>query len=266
MSFNQATLDPWSLEKSVNECKRLGIPYLAPWRHKLGDPDQAASLIRNAGLRVSSLCRGGWFSAPTADRRRERMDDNCRAIDEAATLGSPVLVIVTGPADGQSLDHARALVVESLAELAPYAAKAGVTLGLEPLHPMFAGDRSVVVTMKHANDLVAKIAHPALGVIVDVFHVWWDPDVYLEIERAAGTIAGFHVSDWPVPLPGILMSRDLMGNGVIELKRLREAVEAAGYRGPIEVEIFNEQLWQRADEGALEEICERYDRYVLTPK
>jgi len=263
MSFNQITLDPWSLEHCVRECERLGIPFIAAWRHKLKNCKESALLIRNAGLRLSSLCRGGWFSAPSEAERREKIEDNRRAIDEAAELGSPLLVIVTGPANGQTLDGARELVVDALEELAPYAATAGVALGIEPLHPMFAADRSVVVTLKQANDMAEKIAHPSIGVVVDAFHVWWDPEVYKEIARTGKNILGYHVSDWAVPLPGILTGRSLMGDGVIELRRLREAVERAGYSGPIEVEIFNEALWKNADHGMLELICERYRQHVL---
>ena len=263
LSFNQVTLDPWSLEKCVRECERLGIPYIAAWRHKLGNCRQSAKLIRDAGLRLSSLCRGGWFSAPTQAEQQQKMDDNRKAIDEAAELGSPLLVIVTGPANGQTLDDARKLVVDALEELAPHAASANVMLGIEPLHPMFAADRSLVVTLKQANDIAEKIAHPAIGVVVDAFHVWWDPEVYTEIARAGKNILGYHVSDWAVPLPGILMGRSMMGDGVIELRRLREAVERAGYRGPIEVEIFNEEIWKNADNGMLELICERYRQHVL---
>jgi len=263
MSFNQVTLDPWTLERCVRECERLGIPYIAAWRHKLGHCRESAKIIRDSGLRLSSLCRGGWFSAPTKAQRREKIEDNRRAIDEAAELGSPLVVIVTGPANEQTLDDARLLVVDALQELAPHAANAGVALGIEPLHPMFAADRSVVVTLKQANDMAEKIAHAAVGVVVDAFHVWWDPEVHAEIARAGKNILGFHVSDWAVPLPGILMGRSLMGDGVIELRRLREEVERAGYQGPIEVEIFNEELWNNADNGMLELICERYHQHVL---
>ncbi len=195
-------------------------------------------MIRREGLRVSSLCRGGWFSAPTAEERRKRVADNRLAIEEAASLGAPVLVIVSGPANGQTLDDARATVLDGLLEVLPDAEKAGVTLGIEPLHPMYAAERSVVVTLKQANDLADQLSSSAAGVVVDVFHVWWDPEVMQQIERARGRIAGFHVSDWPVPLPGILMGRAMMGDGVIELRKLRRAVDATGYNGPIEVEIF----------------------------
>ncbi|MGH9615496.1 MAG: sugar phosphate isomerase/epimerase family protein [Acidobacteriaceae bacterium] len=259
LSFNQITADPWSLEQTVSNCSRSGIPYIAVWRHKLdGGATNAARTIQAAGLRVSSLCRGGWFSAPTAKERREPIDDNRRAIEEAASLGAPVLVVVSGPANGQTLDDARATVLDGLMEVLPEAEKAGVALGIEPLHPMYAAERSVVVTLKQANDLVDRLHSPSAGVVIDAFHVWWDPEVMSEIERARGTIVGFHVSDWPVPLPGILMGRAMMGDGIIELRRLRQAVDAAGYDGPIEVEIFNDEIWKNADSDLLELIKKRF--------
>ncbi len=263
LSLNQMTTEPWSMEQTVAACERAGIPYIGAWRHKLGgDAAKAASLIRDARLRVSSLCRGGWFSAPNATERRERVTDNFRAIEEASALGAPVLVIVAGPANGQTLDDARQTFLDGIAEMLPAAEKAGVTLGIEPLHPMYAAERSVVVTLKQANDLAERLNHKSVGVVVDVFHLWWDPEVWHEIERAKGRIAGFHVSDWPVPLPGILMGRAMMGTGVIELRRLREAVEAAGYSGPIEVEIFNDEVWKNVGDGMIEQIKEAFVDHV----
>lgn len=255
LSFNQMTADPWSLEQVVRNCSRSGIPYIGVWRHKLdGNAAKASAMIRSEGLRVSSLCRGGWFSAPTAEERRKRIADNRMAIEEAALLGAPVLVIVSGPANGQTLNDARATVLDGLLEVLPDAEKAGIVLGIEPLHPMYAAERSVVVTLKQANEMADKLASPAAGVVVDAFHVWWDPDVMQEIERARGRIVGFHVSDWPVPLPGILMGRAMMGDGVIELRQLRHAVDNTGYDGPIEVEIFNEDIWKSADDLLLARI------------
>jgi sugar phosphate isomerase/epimerase len=263
LSFNQMTADPWSLERAVRQCAQNNVPYIGVWRHKLdGDATQASAAIRSAGLRVSSLCRGGWFSAPTAAERRERVADNRLAIEQAALLETPLLVIVSGAANGQTLDDARATVLDGLHEVLPDAVKAGVTLGIEPLHPMYAAERSVVVTLNQANEIAEQLASPAAGVVIDAFHVWWDPEVYVQIERARGRIAGFHVSDWPVPLPGILMGRAMMGDGIIELRRLREAVDAAGYNGPIEVEIFNDEIWKNADEGLMPLIQRRFGEYV----
>jgi sugar phosphate isomerase/epimerase len=263
LSFNQMTADPWPLERVVRNCSASGVPYIGVWRHKLdGDAAKASAMIRNEGLRVSSLCRGGWFSAPTAEERRERVEDNRRAIEEAALLGAPVLVIVSGPANGQTLEDARETVLDGLLEVLPDAERAGVTLGIEPLHPMYAAERSVIVTLKQANDMAEQLASPATGVVVDVFHVWWDPEVVVQIERARGKIVGFHVSDWPVPLPGILMGRAMMGDGVIELRKLRQVVDSAGYNGPIEVEIFNEEVWKSADDGLIEKIQQRFLEHV----
>jgi sugar phosphate isomerase/epimerase len=263
LSFNQITADPWSLEQAVEHCSRSGVSFIAAWRHKLdGDAAKASSLIRSAGLRVSSLCRGGWFSAPTAEERRNRIADNRIAIEEAALLGAPVLVIVSGPANGQTLADARATVLDGLLEVLPDAEKAGVVLGIEPLHPMYTAERSVVVTLKQANDIADRLQSPSAGVVVDAYHVWWDPEVTNEIERARGKIVGFHVSDWPVPLPGILMGRAMMGDGVIELRQLRKAVDKTGYDGPIEVEIFNEDVWKSADNRLMERIQRCFAEYV----
>jgi sugar phosphate isomerase/epimerase len=263
LSFNQITADPWSLEQVVDRCSRGGVPYIAVWRHKLdGDLAKAALLIRDAGLRVSSLCRGGWFSAPTAEERRNRVADNRLAIEQAALLAAPVLVIVSGPANGQTLEDARATVLDGLLEVLPDAEKAGVVLGIEPLHPMYAAERSVVVTLKQANDMADQFHSPSAGVVVDAYHVWWDPEVMNEIERARGKIVGFHVSDWPVPLPGILMGRAMMGDGVINLRQLRQAVDKTGYDGPIEVEIFNEDVWKSADDQLLDRIQRRFVEFV----
>jgi sugar phosphate isomerase/epimerase len=263
LSFNQMTADPWSLDEAVRNCSISDVPYIGVWRHKIGgDAAKASILIRNAGLRVSSLCRGGWFSAPTVDERRKRIADNRAAIEEAALLGAPVLVIVSGPANGQTLQDARATVLDGLLEVLPDAEKAGVVLGIEPLHPMYAAERSVVVTLRQANDLVERLSSRAAGVVVDAFHVWWDPEVMHQIERARGKIVGFHVSDWPVPLPGILMGRAMMGDGVIELRQLRQAVDAVGYSGPIEVEIFNEEIWKTANDELLKRIQMRFVEHV----
>jgi len=263
LSFNQITADPWSLETAVERCCRSGTPSIAVWRHKLeGNAAKASSLIRDAGLRVSSLCRGGWFSAPTAEERRKRVEDNRVAIEEAALLGAPVLVIVSGPANGQTLADARATVLDGLLEVLPVAEKAGVILGIEPLHPMYAAERSVVVTLKQANDIADRLQSASAGVVVDAYHVWWDPEVMNEIERARGKIVGFHVSDWPVPLPGVLMGRAMMGDGVIALRELRQAVDRTGYDGPIEVEIFNEEIWKNADHLLLDRIQRRFVEHV----
>ncbi len=265
LSLNQATTQRLSLREAVEACVRAGIPWFGPWRDKVaeaGGATASARLIRDAGLRVSSLCRGGFFPAPTAREREARLDDNRRAIDEAAELGTDVLVLVCGGPPDRDVDAARRMVEDGIGALIPYAAGRGMRLAIEPLHPMFAGDRSVVVTLGQANDVLQRLASPQVGVAIDVYHVWWDPDVYSEIARASGRILGFHVNDWLAPPPDVLLGRGMMGDGVIELRRLREAVDGAGYTGPIEVEIFNQALWKKPGDEILALVEDRFERCV----
>lgn len=259
LSFNQITCNSWSLPQAVQGCVRHQIPWIGFWRDKVQAATlaESARIVRESGVRVSSLCRGGWFPAETAAARQERIDDNFRAIDEAAALGTGTLVLVCGPIAGRDLDGSRQMVRDGIGAIEAHARARGVQLGIEPLHPMFAADRSVIVTLKQATDLAHQFSS-TVGVVIDVFHVWHDPDVYAEIARAAGRIWGFHVSDWPVPLPDILLARTMMGNGVIELRRLREAVDAAGYAGPIEVEIFNRALWEADGNEVLPVMKQRF--------
>lgn len=264
LSLNQITTQKWSVPEAVEGCLEAEIPYISFWRDKVAVTGlkETARLVREAGLKVSSLCRGGWFDDATKEGRLARLEDNRRAIEEAATIGTDVLVLVCGPAASKDQDTARAYVQDSIEKLLPFAAGHGVKLGIEPMHPMYAAERSVIVSLGQANNIVKQLNHPNLGVVVDVFHVWWDPEVYNQIEAAAGTILGFHVSDWLVPLPDILMGRGMMGDGVIELRRLREAVEAAGYFGPIEVEIFNQAIWNTPGKEVLARMSERYLEHV----
>jgi sugar phosphate isomerase/epimerase len=263
LSFNQMTAGRATLREVVDACVKHGVEWIGPWRHAVGDdPDAAGRMISDAGLRVSSLCRGGMFPAATAEERRKRIDDNLRAIDEAVALRTDLLVLVNGPAPGRDIDGARQMVVDGIAAVVDHAAQQGVRLGVEPLHPMFAADRSVVVTMGHANDIVSRFDRQQVGVVADVYHIWWDPQVYAEIARAGESILAFHVSDWIVPTPHMLMGRGMMGDGVIEIRRLREAVEQAGYCGLIEVEIFNEALWGMPADEILGQVAARFREFV----
>jgi sugar phosphate isomerase/epimerase len=260
LSLNQATTQNWRMVDAIDGCARAGLRWIGLWRNKVADLGVAetARRIRAADLRVSSLCRGGFFAAPTAAERKQRIDDNRRALDEAAELGAPVLVLVSGPPLERDLDRARQMVFDGIQEIAPYAAERRVKLAIEPLHPMYAADRSVVVTLGQANAMAARLDPAAVGVAVDVYHVWWDPDVYREIERAGQRIVGCHLSDWLVPPPDHLLGRGMMGDGVIQVRRLREAVDTAGYSGPIEVEIFNQQVWDTPGDEVLRTIKARY--------
>ena len=246
LSLNQITTENYSLQETVDACAAEGVGWLGVWRHKIEPVARAARIIEEAGLRASSLCRGGFFPAATGSERKERVQDNLRAIDEAAALGAELLVLVSGPAPDRDLDAARAMVLDGLGQIVDHAHKCGVRLGIEPLHPMYAAERAVVVTLQQANDIAFQFDAATVGVVLDVYHTWWDPRVYVEIARAGRRIFAFHVSDWMVPTNSLLMSRGMMGQGVIEIRRLRQAVEEAGYNGPIEVEIFNEEIWRTA--------------------
>jgi sugar phosphate isomerase/epimerase len=260
LSINQYTVRNWTIPQLLAGCHAEEISYVSLWRDKLAETglDQTLKLLGETGIKISSLCRGGFFPAATLEQKTRSLEDNYRAVDEAAALGAEVLVLVCGGMVDQDLDRSREMVVTGIDRLLPYAEKAGVKLGIEPLHPMFAADRSVIVSLSQANAIAELFKSRCLGLVIDVYHVWWDPNVYAEIERASGHIFGFHVNDWIVPVPNILNGRGLMGDGVIAIGRLREAVTKAGYGGPIEVEIFNEELWRLPGGELLRLIKERF--------
>jgi sugar phosphate isomerase/epimerase len=264
LSLNQITTNSWNVREAVEGCVRAGIPSIGLWRDKVSAYGLSNSkrVVAEAGLTVSSLCRGGWFPAATQAERQARIDDNRRAIEETAELGTATLVLVCGPAPDRDIAAARLMVEEAISILLPDAIASGVKLGIEPLHPMFAGDRSVIVTLAEANRLIEHFQSAALGVVIDVYHVWWDPDIIPQIQKAAGHILGFHVSDWPIPLPDTLMGRGMMGDGIIDLRHLRTQVDAAGYTGPIEVEIFNRTIWDSPGDEVLSLVVERYLKHV----
>jgi len=260
LSFNQITAERATLKEVVDACARHGVPYVAVWRHKLAEVGvkAAASLLRDAGVRVSSVCRGGMFPAARREERTARIDENRRAVDEAAALGAGVLVLVCGAAPDKDIAAARRMVADGIAELVPYARERGVRLGVEPMHPGFAAERSCITTLREARRLAERFDRSTVGVVADVYHIWWDPELYDQLARAAGMLVGFHVSDWLVPVHDVLMNRGMMGDGVIELCRIRAAVERAGYAGPIEVEIFNQAVWDTPLESLLPLLKERY--------
>lgn len=264
LSLNQATTKHWTLREAIDSCARAGIPAIGIWRDRLAEAGVAAAarMLRDAGLHCSSLCRGGWFPAATRIERAARINDNRRAIAEAAALGADVLVLVCGPAPDRDIRAARRMVEEGIAAILPDATDHGVTLGIEPLHPMFAADRSVITSLGEAVALAEHFDSPHVGVVIDAYHVWWDVDVYRLIRRCGRRIVAYHVSDWIVPLPDVLNGRGMMGDGVIELRALREAVDAAGYSGFIEVEIFNETIWSMPGNQVLALMCERYLEHV----
>jgi sugar phosphate isomerase/epimerase len=226
----------------------------------------AAKLVADAGLRVSSLCRGGFLTSRDPETFGAALADNRRAIDDAAVLGAPCLVMVVGglPAGSRDLAGARERVAEGIAELAPYAGERGVRLALEPLHPMYCADRAVLSTLGQALDLAERFPPEQVGVVVDTFHIWWDPEVWRQIARAAGRIASYQVCDWVTPLPAdVLLARGMMGDGHIDFRAFTAAVTAAGYTGDVEVELFNEHVWQADPDEVLATMSRRYREHVI---
>lgn len=264
LSINHYSIRQWDLNQLVEGCRQLGIKSAGLWRDKINAMGltKARQLIEDSGLVVSSLCRGGFFTYSSEQERIKAVADNQRAIDESAALGSPLLVLVCGGIASAGLDRSREMVLEGIAGLTPYAQARGVKLGIEPLHPMFTADRSVIATLEQANALADQFPAGAVGVVIDTYHVWWDPNVYNSINRAGSRIFAFHVSDWLVPPPELLKGRGLMGDGCIEFAKLVAAVNRAGYNGPIEVEIFNERLWSLPGDQALSLIKNRFAEFV----
>ena len=266
LSINSMTVKPWSFEQLIEGCARAGLTAISPWRDivQACGVERAGKLIRAHGMTVTGHCRGGMFTAPDAAGRRAALDDNRRAVDEAATIGARCLVLVVGglPKGSRDIVDARKQVRDALAELLPYARKAGVPLAIEPLHPMFAADRACVNTLAQANDLCDELGEGA-GVAVDTYHVWWDPDLKREIARAGKRILAYHVNDWLLPTTDLLLDRGMMGDGVIDLRAIRAMVEAAGYRGHCEVEILSANNWWKRDPDAVLRICiERHQTVV----
>ena len=258
LSFNQATAQNWPVPDMIKGCAVAGVTQVGLWREPVAEYglQRTVSLLADAGLAVSTLCRGGFFDRP------DWLSSNRAAIDEAAALGAPVLVLVSGglPPGSRDIDGARAHVAEAVSTLVPFALQAGVRLAVEPLHPMYAADRCVINTLAQALAVAEPHPSEAVGVVVDTYHIWWDDRVYADIARAGERIASFQIADWTTPLPeGALTGRALPGDGEIEIGRLWRAVEAAGYTGPVEVEIFNTELWSRPGDEILAATIRAYE-------
>lgn len=267
-SLNQRTIPRWGVPELAGACARAGVGAVGLWREPVAEHglEATARLMSSSGLRVSSLCRGGFLTAADESGRRKAIADNRSAIDEAAVLGAACLVLVVGglPPGSRDLAGARAQVRDGLAELVPHAAERGVRLALEALHPMYVADRAVLSTLGQAHHLAEAYPAEQVGVVVDAYHQWWDPDLGEVLQRASGRIAGYQVCDWVLPLPAdVLLGRGVMGDGFIDLAALTTAVEAAGYDGDIEVEIFNADLWAAPPEDAFALVVERFVEHVF---
>ena len=267
LSLNQATIKYAPLDVALEVTAGAGIRSIGLWREPVQEVGlaQAVSMVTDSGLRVSSLCRGGFFTMLEGPERRAAMDDNRLALEEAAALGAPTLVLVAGgvPAGSRDLAGARERVRDAIGELADTAGALGVSLAIEALHPMYVSDRAVVSTLGQALDIATQFDSSQVGVVVDTFHVFWDPDLLRQIARAGDYIASYQVCDWATPLPAdVLLARHQPGDGVIDFGPITAAVLAAGYAGDIEVEIFNQAIWD-ADYPEVARIAfERYGQLV----
>jgi sugar phosphate isomerase/epimerase len=253
------TVDRWPLAEVIDACAEHGIGWIGPWRHKLAElgHEEAKRRIEAAGLQISSLCRGGFFAAPGAD------EDNRRAVEEAAALGTDALVLVCGPPTTKDLRAARDLIEAGIERLLPHANEHGVRLGIEPLHPMMIGERSAINTIAGALDICERLDDPGVGVVIDVYHTFWDPQLPQQIARARGRIVAYHVSDWLAATRDTVWERGMMGDGIIDLRGFTALMDAAGYAGPIEVEILNPAIWDLPRAELMRTTVERFERCVV---
>ena len=270
LSINTATVRAqWKLDRIIEECARRGIRAISPWRDQVAAVGlgRVAELLRETGIELSGYCRGGMFPASTAGGRQAAIDDNRRAIDEAKTLDAPCLVLVVGGLPGalqgrlesKDIRAARADVQDGIGAILDHARSVRMPLAIEPLHPMYAADRACINTLEQALDLCDALdpkSTGALGVAVDVYHVWWDPKLEPQIARAGkARLLAFHVCDWLVPTRDLLNDRGMMGDGVIDIPRIRGWIEAQGYAGYSEVEIFSAENWWKRDGGEVLNTC-----------
>jgi sugar phosphate isomerase/epimerase len=262
LCIHTITTKPWPIETAARAFSAAGVGGITVWRDALTGRDIAgtADMLRELNLQVVSLCRGGFFPAIDKTKRQAAIDENRKAIDEAHLLGAPLLVLVCGADPGQSLPESRKQIQEGIAHCIEHAKQAGVRLAIEPLHPMYAGDRSAINTLAQANDMAEALHSPWVGVAVDVYHLWWDENLESEIKRCGqkGNLAAFHICDWKTPTLDLLNDRGLMGEGCIDIQKIRGWVEEAGFDGFNEVEIFSSIYWQQDQEAFLQQIIKAY--------
>jgi sugar phosphate isomerase/epimerase len=260
------TTKPWNLRQCVENYSAAGIHGITIWRNVLENQNlkEAKQLLNDFGMKVISIARGGFFPSTEKEKRQAAIDDNLIAIDQAAGVGAPVIVLVCGADGRQSLEKSRDQIKEGITKILPHAKVAGVKLAIEPLHPMYAGDRSAINTLSQANDLAEEINSEYVGVVVDVYHLWWDNNLQQEIKRCGknGNLFAFHACDWNVPTVDFLNDRGLMGDGCINLKQIRGWVEETGFTGYNEVEIFSDKYWATDQKMYLEKIKNAYLKHT----
>jgi sugar phosphate isomerase/epimerase len=262
LAIHTQTNKPWTLEQCIRGYTAAGVKGISVWRHVLepmGAP-QAGKMLRDAGMSVPALVRGGFFVAPDTKGRQVAIDENRRCIDEAVAINADMIVLVVGAAPGIPLTDARKQVAEGIAAILPQAAAARIKLAIEPLHPMYATDKSCINRMAEARRICEQLKSPYVGIACDVYHVWWDPDLEKEIALAGEqrTLFAFHICDWRVDTRHLLTDRGLMGDGCIDLRAIRHWVESAGFKGWNEVEVFSEHYWSMDQTEYVDRICRAY--------
>jgi len=265
LCIHTVTTKPWRIEEAANNFARAGVAGISVWRDALEGRNikKTGQMLRDSGLGIASYVRGGFFPAKEEKARRAAIDDNKKMIDEAAELGAPLIVLVCGADPGQSLAESRKQIRDGIAAVLPHAANGGIKLGIEPLHPMYADSRSAINTLKQANDMAEALDAENLGVVVDIYHLWWDPDLEKEIRRCgnSGNLFAFHICDWKTPTEDLLLDRGLMGEGCINIRQIRSWVEAAGFSGFNEIEIFSNKYWAMDQNVFLQMIIDAYLKY-----
>ena len=264
LAIHTMTTKPWSIETAVQKYTAAEVPGITVWRQWLEGRElpQVRTLLDDHGLKVAAHCRGGFFPAMTFHDRQAAIDDNKRCIDEAAAIGAPMVVLVCGAVPGQPLTDSRQQITDGIAACLDHAKANNIKLAIEPLHPMYADDRSAVNTLGQANDICDVLQSPLVGIAADVYHLWWDPALEQEIARAGSRICGFHVCDWLTPTSDLLLDRGLMGEGCIDIPQIRQWIEATGFDGFIEVEIFSERHWEFDQDSFLSKIKQAYLNHV----
>ena len=266
LCIHTVTTKPWNIEEAARNYSANGVKGITVWRDALAgrNIEKTGEMLRQYDLSVVSLCRGGFFPSKEFSRRQTAIDDNRKAIEEAFKLGTKLIVLVCGADPLQSLDDSRKQIYEGISAILPEAEAAGIKLAIEPLHPMYADTRSAINTLAQANEMAETLNSPWVGVAVDVYHVWWDPQLAQGIERCGknGKLLAFHISDWKSPTVDMLNDRGLMGEGCIPLRRIRSWVEAEGFTGFNEVEIFSNNYWKQDQFEFLKNIVKAYKSYA----
>lgn len=266
LCIHTITTKPWTIEEAAKNFAASGVKGITVWRDALEGRNirKTGESLRDQGFDIVSLCRGGFFPDIDKTKRAAAIAENKRAIDEAAELGTTMVVLVCGAEPRQSLEDSRKQIRDGIEALLPYAENAGVKLSIEPLHPMYADTRSAINTLGQANDMAEALNSPWVGVAVDVYHLWWDPDLEQEVKRCGkhGNLLAFHICDWNVPTTDLLLDRGLMGEGCIPLRAIRGWVEETGFKGFYEVEIFSNKFWKEDQSEFLKKIIKAYQEKV----